>query len=36
MVSEFDLVVELEDADVVQVLHESWEEDLITPGEFDV
>ncbi len=33
---DFEHIIELEDDDVYQVLRESWEEDLITPGEFDV
>jgi hypothetical protein len=35
-VLEFDHILELEDTDVLQTLRESWEEDLIVPGEFDV
>ena len=32
----FNAVLELEDREVYTHLRESWEEDLITPGEFDV
>ncbi len=33
---EFEAIIELEDKDVIQTLREAWEEDLVTPGEFDV